>query len=270
VSPDGTRLAVDLLDAFSGTIGTWLFDLPRHVSSRLTLGTSSEGYPVWAPDGARVAFASNRLGPSDLYEQNVNDQSRSAATAARVLLTSASDKYPQGWSPDGHSLVYVEHSESTGHDLWLLPISTKGKPIPLVQTPFNETQAQLSPDGRWLAYTSDETGRFEVYVRPFPGLGGKWLVSAEGGCQPRWRSDGKELFYMRGERLLSVAIEGDASLRPGIATTLFEVRVGRTSVLRWEYVVTPDAQRFLIKELVFDEAGSPIIVVLNWQTLLSR
>ena len=265
LSPDGRRLAVDILDLPSGAIDTWIFDLARNVSSRFTLGPALDGNPVWAPDGRRIVFASNRGGPWNLHEQSLDER----PLAEHLLRKSGTDEYPQTWSVDGQSLVYVDRSDATGRDLWVLPMFGARKPVPFLQTPFNETQAQLFSDGRWLAYMSDETGRFEIYVRPFPSSGGKWLVSTEGGCQPRWRADGKELFYLHGQRLMAVPIEADSSLKPGMPTMLFNMRVGRTSDVAWEYVSAPDG-RFLFKELVFEEDGSPLVVVLNWHTLLER
>jgi Tol biopolymer transport system component len=233
----------------------------------VTLAPSLEGYPLWI-DGRRLAFASNREGTWNLYERDLQNGA-DGESAPRALLESRTNKYPQAMSPDGQ-LLFVDHSDATGHDLWRLPLTGDRKPHPLLQSSFNETQAQISPDGRWLAYTSDETGRYEVYVRPFGPGGGKWRISADGGCQPRWRGDGRELFYLNGPRLWSVAIGGGGVFQAGVARPLFQTRIGRNSELTWDYDVTPDGRRFLSKELVFEEGGSAMLVVLNWRQLLAR
>ena len=149
LSPDGMQLAVDILDLQNEGVDTWIFDLARNVSSRLASAPSLDGYPLWAMDGKRIVFASNREGIWNLYERNLQDNRPDGTAAGRVLLDSGTNKYPQDWSPDGQTLVYVDRSDATGHDLWRLPLTGDRKPIPLLQTSFNETQAQVSPDGRW-------------------------------------------------------------------------------------------------------------------------
>lgn len=273
LAPDGKRLAVDLLDFASGAIDTWITDLSRGVPYRFTAGESLNGYPLWTPDGRRIIFASNRKGKSGLYEKDVNEGTPDGGGnhgTERMVQESDTDRYPQAISADGQSILYVEHSDATGYDVWLARRSGPEKPVAVLQSPFNETHPQLSPDGRWLAYTSDESGRLEVYVRSFPASGGKWRVSTEGGCQPRWRADGKELFYVHLRDVMSVPIVSGPSFKPALPTRLFSTHAGRTSVLSWDYVVAAEGQRFLIKDLVFDESGSPMVVVLNWQGLLRR
>jgi eukaryotic-like serine/threonine-protein kinase len=267
LSPGATALAVDVLDPRSEDVDTWVFDLRRNLSSRVTLAPSLEGYPVWI-DASRLAFAVNREGTWNLYERNLRDDA-DGQSPPRTLIESRTNKYPQAMSQDGQ-LLFVDHSDVTGHDVWRLPLAGDRRPHPLLQSSFNETQAQVSPDGRWLAYTSDETGRYEVYIRPFGPGSGKWRISSDGGCQPRWRGDGRELFYVNGPRLWSVSIERDAAFQPGVPRPLFHTRVGRNSELTWDYDVTPDGRRFLFKELVFEEGGSPMLVVLNWWQLLAR
>lgn len=267
LSPDGSRLAADIFDPASASIDTWLLDLARNVASRF--GASLSRYPVWRPDGSQLLFASNRAGPWSLYRQALNDPAQHGATP-RALLQPGSDKIPQGWTPDGGSLIYLDLSHETGSDVWQFPWTGAGKPTVLLQTGFNETQVQISPDGRWMAYTSDESGRLEVYVRRFPPSAEKWQISVDGGCQPRWRADGRELFFLHAQQFMTASIEAAPSLKPGIPTRLFSVRAGRTSDLMWEYAVVPDGQRFLFKELLFEDAGSPMTVVLDWEAALTR
>ncbi len=270
LSPDGSRLAVDLLDIQREVVDTWIVDLARGISSRSTLASAIDGYPLWAPDGKRIAFASDRQGVWSLRERTLDEESSAGMPSDRVLIESPKSKHPQTWSADGRSLVYVEQSDTSGQDLWLLPVVGERKPISLLQTPFNEVQAQLSPNGRWLAYTSDESGRLEVYVRSFPSLTGKWRISADGGCQPRWRADSRELFYVNGRSLMAVSIAGQSLLQPATPMRLFETHVGRNSDVSWDYVVAADGQRFLVKDLVYEEDGSPMVVVLNWRRLLRQ
>jgi DNA-binding winged helix-turn-helix (wHTH) protein/Tol biopolymer transport system component len=268
LSPDGKQLLVDIMNPGSGSVDTWVVDLTRHVSSRLTFGPSSHGYPVWAPDSVRFAFASDRRDAWNLYQRHTGAPSDMASD--HVVLESATDKYPQEWSSDGASLVYVAWNDATKYDVGVVTLTGDRKPVTLLRSAFNESQAQLSPDGRWLAYTSDESGRFEVYLQTFPPSGPKWLVSAEGGCQPRWRADGRELFYLHSQQMMSVSIEAFSPLKLGTPTLLFNAQVGRASVVTWDYVAAADGRRFLLKDLVFEEGGSPIEVTLNWQTLLRR
>lgn len=270
ISPHGDRLAVDLLELPGGTINTWLFDLSRKVSYPFTFGPSTHGSPVWSPDGARIITASSGDGTWSLSERNVNvrpPDSAANVTSRGALLVSQTEIYPQDISSDGGTILYVERTQVTGFDVWSLPKSGAQKPHPVLQSPFNETHPQLSPDSRWLAYTSDESGRLEVYVRPFNSSGGKWRVSTDGGCQPRWRVDGKELFYLNRQGLMAVSIAADSTFRPGLPVKLFDTRAGRTSGVMWDYAAARDGQRFLFKELVFDESGSPMVVVLDWQAL---
>lgn len=273
LSADGARLAVDLLDHQAGTVDTWLLDMPRGVPRRFTFGPGVNGYPVWSRDGSRIFFASNREGTWRLHGESVTEDSLEAppdATDDLVLLESTNEVLPQSVSPDGQSLIYVQRSDSTGFDVWLLPLSGAREPGPLLQTIFNETHPQLSPDGRWLAFTSDESGRLEVYVRPVATRGSKWRVSIDGGCQPRWRADGKELFYLHGRTIWSASIETLPSFRTGPPRALFDTRAGRTSGHDWDYAPSPDGQRFLFKELAFEASGAPLVVVLDWQAQLPR
>ena len=193
----------------------------------------------------------------------------------------AEPKTPLAWSPDGSVLLYVTQDPKTGADLWALPVGeSRGerKPFPVLQTPFDETAGQFSPDGRWLAYQSNESGPAEVYVRPFPGSSGKWQVSIAGGNQPRWRPDGKELFYVAPDgRLMAVSIAVGAdkqTLEIAAPVPLFATRLasasGITGVARKpQYAVAPDG-RFLMNVAVEEATGPPITIVLNWDAELKK
>jgi Tol biopolymer transport system component len=188
LSPDGRRLAI--ARTINGNKDIWLLELERGVLSRFTFDPGINGRPIWSPDGSHVAFYSNRKGVFDLYEK-----SASGTGDEKALLESPTTKVPLDWSPDGRFLLYRNDDPQTGADLWALPLNGEGAPFPIVQTPFQERDAQFSTDAKWIAYQSNESGHFEIYVQPFPGPGPKTQVSSNGGIQVRWRQDGKELFY---------------------------------------------------------------------------
>jgi Tol biopolymer transport system component len=188
------------------------------------------------------------------------------------LLESSQAKQAFDWSPDGRFVIYRTVDPKTNYDLWILPLHGDRKPFPFLVTRFQELDAQFSPDGRWVAYASNESGRFETYVQPFPGPGGKWQVSDNGGVQPRWRRDGKELFYVAADsKLMAVPVNVSTdgkSFESGKPQTLFTTRMfsgGVRNAFRHQYDVSKDGQRFLINA-VSDEAGAtPITVILNWR-----
>ena len=201
LSPDGTRLAIAkarvLLD---DTSNIWLLDLSRAgAGTRFTFGSGSVANPVWSPDGSRIIFSSNRDGPFNLYQKPTNGVKEEA-----LLLKSGGNKYATSWSPDGRFLLYSVVHPKTASDIWVLLLEGDRKPVPFLTTEFSETTPRISPDGHWVAYISNESGRPEVYVRSFfmnatgtVETGGKWPVSGGPGANPRWRSDGREIYYLR-------------------------------------------------------------------------
>jgi len=274
LAPDGRRVAVQR--SVQGNVDVWLIEVGRGVPSRFTFDASADGEPLWSPDGRRVGFRSTRSAAMDLFEKPA-----SGAADEQSLLVTAEPKTPLAFSPDGRLLLYVNQDPKTGADLWALPVGeSKGdrKPFPVVQTAFDEAAGQFSPDGRWLAYQSNESGPVEVYVRPFPGPGGKSQVSMAGGNQPRWRPDGKELFYVAPDgRLMAVSIGVGAdkqTLETGAPVPLFATRLASGSgitgvVTKPQYAVAPDG-RFLMNVAVEEATGSPITVVLNWDAELKK
>jgi Tol biopolymer transport system component len=178
ISPDGRRVAVSR--TVQGNADVWLIDALRGVPSRFTFDAATDNFPIWSPDGSRIVFASTRKGPLDLF-QKVS----SGASGEELLLESSLEKAPLHWSPDGRFLLYGQVDPKTGFDLRALPLFGDRKPFPFVNTRFNENDGQFSPDWRWVAFQSNESGRYEVYVQPFPGPGGKSLVSTGGGIEPR-------------------------------------------------------------------------------------
>jgi Tol biopolymer transport system component len=270
LSPDGKRLAVERQDAQSSW-DTWLVELERETSTRFTFDSRADIVPLWSPDGGLVAFASNRT--NRIY--NLYQRRSSGAGNDELLFESGTTKIPMDWSADGRYLIYSNADPKTRRDLWVLPMFGDRKPILFLQTPFEEYHARFSPNGRWIAYISNESGTYQVYVQSFPEPSGKWMASTNGGIQPRWRRDGKELFYLALDgKLMAVPVGGTTAPEFGAPAALFEARTRRgTTVIftaRQEYDVTADGQRFLLNVDLSDEAASPISVVLNWTALLTQ
>jgi serine/threonine protein kinase len=253
LSPDLQHVAV------TKTGDIWLLDLVRGGSSRLTSDPALDSTPLWSPDGTRIVFNSNRGGRTfDLYVKN------SGGGREELLLKSDYQKYPEDWSPDGRSLLYTEVSPDTGFDLWTVPLTGGRKPQRVVQTPFLDIHGRFSHNGRWIAYASDESGRAEVYVQSFPVTGSKWKVSTAGGAQPRWRHDGKELFFLSlaGEAMaVDISTRKADVLEAGTPRKLFQANPVAVVQGRNSWDVTPDGQRFLINS---GGAAPPITVVVNW------
>jgi serine/threonine protein kinase/Tol biopolymer transport system component len=256
ISPDGRTLAVDRLDSLSGSYDIWYYDLARGNSTRVTFDSRQDGYPVWSPDGGSIAFAGNRAGHYQIYRKSAGSTAKD-----EVLLESPLDKFPSDWSRDGRFLIYYQIDPVTKYDIWALPLTGDRKPFPLLQTPFNEHRATLSPDVRWLAYSSDETGKDEIYVQSFPSLGNKWKVSDGGGTRPVWSRDGKELFYIAYDRKLMVsAVSAGAKFEAGSPRPLF---LTRPNITRF-YDVSPDGRRFLLVDPLPDPVTPPINLIVNW------
>jgi hypothetical protein len=261
LSPDGTRAAVPINEQ-GNVVDLWIVDLGKGLERRLTSGKAEHRYPVWSPDGTRIVFGSNREGALDLYWKPSN-----GAANEELLLKSSEDKIPLDWSRDGKYLLYMVQDPKTGGDLWCLRMAeAERKPVRYLAAEPLTGQAQFSPDGRFVAYTSVETGTNEVYVRTFPDPVGWWQVSKNGGAQPRWRRDGKELFYLTGGiRITAVDVSTGATFQAGDPKTLFDVRV-----LGASYDVSADGRRFLALTNPTEIAGDSITVVLNWQAGLKK
>ncbi len=254
LSPDEKKVAVGIRNPQTRTRDLWVLDLARRTGSRLTFDAAEDLNPVFSPDGSRIAFSSSRKGRRDLYQKLA-----SGTGDEELLLESGEDKNVEDWTRDGRFMVFNRNSQ----DVWALPLTGDRKAAPLLQGPFSEVEGQVSPDGRWIAYSSNESARREVYVQSFPPAGGKWQVSTAGGEEPRWRRDGKELFYVAGSKIMAVELKTNGpTFEAGIPKELFEVRIGPP--LRNRILVTGDGKRFLVNTPVEETLALPMTVVLNW------
>jgi serine/threonine protein kinase len=263
LSPDGKRVAVGIRDPMTKTRDIWIFDLSRGSKSKLTFDPKDDLNPTWSPDGSRIAFSSDRRGHRDLYVK-----SASGSGEEELLLESKSDKNLEAWSPDGRSLTFNEGVT----ELWTWSFDTR-QAQPFVQGKRSAYNGSFSPDSRWIAYMSFESGRGEVYVRPSAsssGSRGQWLISNGGGNQPQWRGDGKELFYTSSSRqMMAVDIdEKDGAIVHGTPHVLFQANIA-AGVGRSRWVVSRDGKRFLVVVPVANEPATRIEVILNWPSLLA-
>jgi eukaryotic-like serine/threonine-protein kinase len=267
LSPDGRRLA--LQRTLNGNTDIWLLEMDRGVLTRFTSDPAIDVTPRWFPDGQHIAFGSARNarnGAVDLYQG-----SATSSGTEKLLVASPQGKSAMDFTPDGQLLLYRSADPNLGFDIWALPLTGDRKPFPVIRTEFEEGDAQFSPDGKWIAYQSNESGRYEIYVQPFPGLGGKRSISTNGGSQPRWRHDGKELFYIALDgRLTTVPMElsaDDKRVNVGLPVPLFIARIGAPVLAldSQQYIVSSDGQRFLINTLVEEANTSAITLILNWK-----
>ena len=252
LSPDGERLAVTVWTGMDRDI--WLYDLSSGTRSRLTFEKDNLR-PVWMSDGRHVVFSSNRQGGSNLFRKSV-DGSRETE---RLMPSMSGWQFATSVSPDGRFLAFMQEESDTQQDIWVLPLGGDGEREPqlIVRTRFFDGQGAFSPDGRWLAYVSDESGRYEVYVRPFPDPGRRWQVSTNGGREPLWSQDGRELFFREGgtmgagkrRKLMSVLVRTQPTFQAGSPQLLFEGRYLDGRMGPPEYDVAPDGQRFLMVQL---------------------
>jgi serine/threonine protein kinase len=266
LSRDEKRIAVAIREESKTNTDIWVFDSTRGTWSRLTFDPAADRAPLWSSDSSRIVFNSAASGILDLYEKPA-----SGSGEARVVVRSNTDKFPTDWTRDGRFLVYHSFGASSTWDIWVAP-TDGGQPFPLFSSKFTEAQGQVSPDGRWIAYASDESGRFEIYVTQFPQKRGRWQVSTDGGSQPWWRGDGKELFYLGPEqRLMNVSVRAGEAFEASVPTALFTASFPAVVPAFWgNYCVTDDGQRFLVSELLPEATTTPINVVLNWTVALKK
>jgi len=260
ISPDGRRLATSVRDA-SSNLDIWIYDLARALETRFTSDRAEDYAPAWSPDGARIAFTSTRTGGGDLYLK-----AASGAGSEELLAHSGNQKSVTDWSPDGRYVAYTENDPRTRYDIGIVPVEGDRNPWSFLRTPAVEAGLRFSPDGKWAAYASNATGRLEICVAPFPGPGGTWQVSREGGASPRWRGDGKEIFYVSADqRLMAVHVRTGTAVEPGIPLPLFSPRF----LSQLYYDVSADGQRFIVNTELPEEP-SPLTLVVNWTAGLER
>jgi Tol biopolymer transport system component len=279
LSPDARRVAFERTDPQnSGVTNVWLYEFARGVTTRFTFDSGFDSHPTWSPDGSRIVYGSQRSTSTlfDLYWKPSN-----LAGNDELLLKTESHKVPSSWSPDGRYLLFFNPVPPS--KVWILPVAagTEHKPVPIEQSDFSEAMGRFSPDGRWIAYSSDESGSSEVYVRPFDAsqiagssraenapASGKWMVSKGGGNIPLWRKDGKELFYLSTDgTAMTIDVNTSGVFQAGVPKPLFRVPPG---VLFWD--VSPDGKRFIMAQPSAESAraASKFTVVLNWQSALKK
>ncbi len=270
LSPDGKQVAY-VLQKRSGTKNDniWLADLQRGVQTRFTFGPTDSKLAVWSPDGTRVAYYSAHANGDGLWVQ-----SASGTGAAKLLFQSAAEEYPSDWSRDGRYIALTSsqpNSQDPPYGIWILPLFGDRKPFPYLPSSANKSDAVFSPDGRWLAYASDESGKLEVYLSPFPGGGGKWQVSQDGGDQPEWNRQGDALYYLGpGGKMMEASVRESApTVVIGAPRQLFQVARPATSLGARSYCIAPDGKRFLVaREL--RSTPSPLTLVANWPAGLKK
>jgi serine/threonine-protein kinase len=263
ISPDGRQIAVG---TGNRPVRIWMQDLSTGRQAQLPFEGLTSQFPVWTHDGKRILYRNTWEGTRNIYWRAVD-----GSGPEDRLTTGDHIQSPQAITPDGKLLAYVDIDPLTSQDIWILPLDGERKPRPFVRTRFQEISAAFSPDGQWLAYASNESGRFEVYVQPFPGPGGKWQISSDGGQEAAWNPRGGELFYRSGAKMMAVQAAIEPTFRAGTPQLLFEEQYVSRGGTR-SYDVARDGQRFLmIKPGEQDGGATQINVVLNWhQELLQK
>ncbi len=274
LAPDEKRIA--FANSSIDNRDVWVLDSVRGVTSRLTFDPAIDDPAMWSPDGLRVVWASNRAGAFDLYVKSANG----AGPEQLLVKMGAPAGWPEDWSRDGRFILYQIPDAKTGQDLWIAPQPSEGaggdsRPFPYLQTQFDEKHGRFSPDSHWVAYTSNESGREEVYVQSFPPSGAKFQISTGGGREPQWRKNGTELFYISEDRTLmavpvQLASSASEPLQVGQPKPLLRVPVLDTFIVGRSYEVGNDGQRFLMSALASGATAPPLTVVLNWQTQLKK
>jgi len=265
ISPDGQRVATDLGQPNGPSRDIWIYELARSTATRLTFEGAQAEVPVWTHDGKTIAYTTNRHG-GDIYAK------ASSGLGGEVMVVESNDfKIPNDWTPDGGLLVYMNFTGGKGPRLWVHPTAPEKKDYPLLSTNFAEENARFSPDGRWLAYVSEETGKDEIFVVPFPSLSSKWQVSTAGGEQLTWRRDGKELFYVAPNRkLMAVAVDtAGGTFKAGLPRELFTTLIPSPHHVSPQYSATSDGQRFIINTRL-EQSLEPITLYANWERELKK
>jgi serine/threonine protein kinase len=268
LAPSGSSVVVERLNLLAGTSSVWLLEPARSVFSRITSGHDSNYAPIWSPDEKRIAFTSDRDSSLDLYERTLEGSDRDTP-----LLRSDQIKVPTDWSSDGAFLLYDSRDPKTGWDIWVLALNNSSKPSPVLQTEFDERQAQFSPDTKWIAYVSNETGSNEIYVRRVAPPTGKWQISTQGGSQPRWSLSGRELFYVStNHKLMSVEVSLTPLFRTTVPRTIMALPAPSPGgvVAGYEFDLARDGKRILVRDMAVKATPASLTVVVNWPSQLRR
>jgi eukaryotic-like serine/threonine-protein kinase len=269
MSPDGHRIVADISDPAVGTADIWIYDADRGAPVRLTTDLMNETQPIWSPGAQRVLFRWERGGSPNLYAKTVG------SGAEEQLVVDPSPLTPEDWSPDGKWIAYVRNTRQTALDLWLMPLEGERTPRPFSTERFDEWGAKFSPDSRWVAFASTESGSPEVYVAPRGAPGDRQRISVGGGSTPRWRADGRELFYVTPDNraFMAVPVQATTTFTAGTPARLFSLSLpaaARDRARNVVYDVTPDGQRFLIGAQAGEASTSRITVVMNWTSAVLR
>jgi Tol biopolymer transport system component len=254
LSPDGRRLAVEGRD---GGFDIWVYDLEREIKTRFTNDAAAETLSAWTPSGDEISYASDRNGTYDIFSKPSSGNGE-----AKLLVGTPLDELGPDWSPDRRFLIYMAGSRETRSQLLYRERrqdGSLGEPVVFLKTSFNERAPRFSPDGSFVAYVSDESGKLEVYVRDFPKGANRWQISSNGGNAPRWRRDGKEIFYLQRNTLMAASVTTRPSFSAGAPAALFE-----RGTLQVGYDVSPDSKRFIILDKPAGEPPLSIHIVHNW------
>jgi Tol biopolymer transport system component len=268
ISPDGRKVAVDVQDLAKNISEILIYDVATGASSKLAFGGWYDNWPVWSPSGDRIIFGSDRKARGvrwDLWTKALDGSSE------ELFAESPDQRFPEDWSRDGRYISFntIPAQGKRGIELWFLNTADR-RAVPVSKEGLTQGGSRFSPDGRWMAYHSDESGRLEVYVRAFPGPGGKWQVSTAGGVWPRWRRDGRELFYLGPDnRIMAVSVNLDSALHASPPVVLFAVHPSQNSYST-AFDVSADGQRFLVNSVSADQGSPPLSLVIQWKALLEN
>ncbi|MCW8985163.1 MAG: serine/threonine-protein kinase, partial [Thermoanaerobaculales bacterium] len=265
LSPDDRHAAFTVTPGTSGAIDIWTYDLERDLKTRFTFDDATDYLPLWSPDGQSIAFGSDRSGTTNIYRMGIG-----GVAGAEVLVAADQDQTPRSWSPDGRWIVYTKQAEETNIDIWASDLEGDGEPIEIRAQPGLDVPGEISPDGKWLSYFSDESGRVEVYVTPFPEAGRRWQASTDTGVFPYWCQGGRELVYQRFDgRLMSVEVElGADSVRFGDTTELFDV--APPDALGPAFAPSSDCQRFLVIPKGEASSATLLNLMVGWPQVLEE
>jgi Tol biopolymer transport system component len=267
LSPDEKKLSCYIYDFQSHNADIWIQDLARGMKTRFTFTPTFETFAVWSPNGNRIVYSANSAGKFDLYAKSAD-----GAGSEELLLHSREDKSVVDWSSDGKFLLYIAAGDSTAQtDIWVLPLAGDKKPFPFLKTEFSEKDARFSPDASSIAYVSDESGKDEIYIRSFPDRGSKRQVSITGGGSPRWRRDGKELYYFSDDNKMMAAdiSHKDGTIEVEHVRPLFNVPLIVAQPYA-DYDVTADGKKFLMNIPFESQNSTPLTLVVNWEAEIKK